>query len=261
MSRFMGGLSVFLATATLFIGNSAKAASIYAIESDTTGLKYDLPEYQQFVYDERNAFGNPEAHRLDPSQLLLANDHEVRVFFLNEGAGKRNDLLYQTTGTTTKSGTVFSDISCRANCELSEVDGNLDIGDWVNLGTFKQGTLFDFILSATNGTDGQTDQYRTQPNLNPDSLDHVIAYEYKERVVIGFEDLFGPLEAIGGRNEASDRDFNDAVFVVDMPVVNSTTEPVPEPTFILGTALAGVLGRGLYRRRQKSAQHGLSVRQ
>ncbi|MGD1906639.1 MAG: DUF4114 domain-containing protein [Leptolyngbyaceae cyanobacterium] len=225
----------------------ATAVSIYPIESDTTGFKDVLSEYQQFVYGERDPFDNPAAQRLDASQLLLDANHEVRVFFLDEGAGKRNDLFYSTTGPTTQNGTVFEDISCKAGCAISETDGNVNIGDWVNLGNFQAGTLFDFTLGAINRTDGQTDLYRTQPSLNPDGLDHIVAYEYKDRVVIGFEDLFGPLGATGGRNEGSDRDFNDTVFVVDMPVTQSTS--VPEPTSILGTAIVSIFGIIYHRKR------------
>ena len=75
-----------------------------------------------------------------------------------------------------------------------------------------------------------------------------MAYEYKNRVILGFEDMFGSLKATGGRNEGSDRDFNDAVFVVDLPVAQAAA--VPEPTTMAGLALAGG-GLGFFKRRMK----------
>jgi Domain of unknown function (DUF4114)/PEP-CTERM motif len=226
----------------------AQSLTYQPLSADTTGFKNMIGDYQQFVQGERIGMNNPEARRLDPTKLLLKADHNVKVFFLNEGAAKRNTLQYAATGTTPASGTVFEKIACINGCVLSDADGNMNIGDWVSLGNHKKGTLFDFMLLAKNDNGGPIDTYRSNSALNPDGLAHMVAYEYKNRVVLGFEDLFGELGATGGRNEGSDRDFNDVMFVLDMPVERA--EATPEPTTMAGMAIAGA-GIAAYKRRQR----------
>ncbi len=233
---------------TTICPSQAQAFDLKPLSDDTTGFKDVINEYQQFVQGESQPFDNPAARALDPTQLRLKFDHDVRVFFLNEGASKRNTLNFSATSSTPSSGAVFQDIACMTGCNISEPDGNLNIGDWVSLGNFTSGTLFDFTLQALNGMDNRLDTYGAKPGFNPDGLSHLVAYEYKNRVVLGFEDLFGNQGATGGRNEGSDRDFNDVVFVVDLPIENSAA--TPEPTTMAGIALAGS-GMAALKRRQK----------
>ncbi len=242
--QFLPGIILTLLAIFLTRQGPVQAATIYPIAQDPTGFKSALSAYRNLAQPEGLAINNPQAYRLDPTNLRLLKDYEVRVFFLNEGAGKRNTLTYSTTGPTPAGGTVFSAISCRANCEIPEVDGNLNVGDWTSLGSFQAGTLFDFKLLAKNLIDGTIDTYGAEADLNPDRLDHLVAYQFQNRVVLGFEDLFGPLQGQGGRNEFSDRDFNDVVFVVDLPV-STPVEKVPEPTAVLG--LLTIWGLGLLR--------------
>ena len=223
------------------------AFSVQPLSNDTTGFKNVIGEYQSFVQKEGIGIGNPGLVKLDPSKLTLAAAHEVKVFFLNEGASKLNDLTFSATGFPPTTGTVFEKISCKVGCEISEANGNLNIGDWVNLGLFNAGTTLDFKLLA-KGKNGATDTYGAKAQDNPDGLDHLVAYQYKDRVILGFEDLFGPLKETDGRNEGSDRDFNDVVAVVDLPVAQAAA--VPEPTTMAGLALAGG-GLGFFKRRMK----------
>ncbi|MGD2179654.1 DUF4114 domain-containing protein [Lusitaniella coriacea] len=243
---------LFLAVGILSIAAPSNAYTIRPIDEDTTGFKDVIDEYQQFVQPEGIVISNPKARQVDATKLKLATDHEVRIFFLNEGAGKiSNQLKFTASGDASQpSPSIFGNISCSdPNCQLPETEGTLKIGDWVNLGSFSTGTLFDFLLESVNDKDGEIDVYGTNPALNPDGLDHVVAYEYKNRIVLGFEDLLGPQGTIEGRNEGSDRDFNDIVMVVDLPV------SVPEPASTMGFVAIGLIfGTHQLRKYRKASQ-------
>jgi Domain of unknown function (DUF4114)/PEP-CTERM motif len=102
--------------------------------------------------------------------------------------------------------------------------------------------------------------FGTQTSSNADGLQHVVAYAYGNYIMMGFEDLYGEKGATGGKNQASDRDFNDGVFVLDIGAANvkALVKPkqkkVPEPSAVL--PLAGLAGFGLsrFRRRRKAVE-------
>ncbi|MEC4807199.1 MAG: DUF4114 domain-containing protein [Jaaginema sp. PMC 1079.18] len=240
--------SVVLTTACLG-ATSAEAFTIKPIADDTTGFKNNIQTFQNlFVQPEGFEITDPSVRKIDPNKLTLATDYDVRMFFLNEGAGKRtNQLKFSTDGNQTFSNSIFGDITCRdPQCELPETNGNLEVGDWVSLGNFKKGTNFSFVLETINSRDSKLDRYQADANKNPDNLDHLVAYEYNNYLVFGFEDTFGEKKQKGGRNEFSDRDFNDIVFVVDLPV----EEEVPEPSAWMSLGALGLVGL-VYRRRKK----------
>lgn len=233
---------------SLFVTSKANAAYlIKSIDTDTTGFKDIIDEFQQFVHGSGIPFQNSEAQKLDPTKLILATDHDVRVYFLNEGAGFKNQLEFTATnGSNSQSGLIFENISCHVSntdCRKPSEDGVLNIGDYVELGNFSAGTQFDFRLIA-DGFNGGKYVYGADPNSNPDKLSHLVAYEYLNYLVIGFEDLYGPLGATDPPNQKSDRDFEDAVFVIEMPVAKQ----VPESS--TSFALIGVGAFGLVKIRR-----------
>jgi Domain of unknown function (DUF4114)/PEP-CTERM motif len=227
-------------------------------QSQKTIMKgFDVSPFQKFVQAESVALPNSGQFKLDPSKLKLKFDHNVNVYFVNEGAGYRNQLAYESTGTTQKSELIFQDISCEGNGCVGSWGGNaLQLGDGVNLGNIKAGSQLDFSLRANGlhrGTSANV--FGTQTANNEDGLQHLVAYAYQGYILMGFEDLYGGLNASGGKNENSDRDFNDAVFILDIgeknvqDLINSTS--VPEPSAIVSLAGLGVAGLfGLRRRRQ-----------
>ncbi len=262
-NKLITGLAVAAATVTgAFIhAPSASAAgfnwnsawsqpTIYS--KDQVGFN-DAP-YQQYVQKERVEIPNSGQFLLDPSKLNLKFDHNVSVSFLNEGAGFRNQLAFSSTGKTDTSGLIFNDISCTgAGCVGDWGGSALKLGDTVKLGTIKGGSQLDFGLKA-DGFNGGTNIFGTKTQYNEDGLQHVVAYAVGTRyVLLGFEDLYGEKGATGGKNQQSDRDFNDAVFLVDVGeknLSNLTGKKVPEPSIVmslLGFGAAGLVAR----RRQK----------
>ncbi len=241
-------------------GNWDKKSEIQDKSTDKSGFQSLINELQQkFVQKERFELKDPGAQKLDLNLLKLKGDHDVRVWFLNEGAGFRNQLAYEASYKSNyEKGLIFDDVSCyTANgankaCQLGNLDkGVLDIGDYANLGEFKRGSSFNFLLKGNGANNSFGHIYGANAAENPDGLDHLVAYMYKGYMVMGFEDLFGAKGATGGKNQSSDRDFNDTVFVVDFGKDNtvSSAKDIPEPS---GTvALLGITGASLMLRRRK----------
>ncbi len=232
---------------------------VQAAGSDEAAAQFQknvLPSVGRFVstqLSEKQAVDD-SSMLLDPSKLVLNTASDVRVYFVGEGAGYHNTLGFNTEGTGVKSGNpqlIFPDASSSVenfNLEKTAVrtaSTPLVAGDFVNLGKFDAGTKLDFFLIANGaGAQGWSTTYSTDKSVNPDGINHVVAFTQMQRnspyLIIGFEDMSG-----GG-----DRDFNDAVFVVDIGAANiAALTGTPEPTMWL--TLGGFLGTAVWMNRRK----------
>lgn len=124
-------------------------------------------------------------------------------------------------------------------------------GDFVDLGRFEAGTQLDFFLIA-NGAEGGSTTYSTQTSLNPDGLDHVVAFAFTLKdspyLLLGFEDLYG-----GG-----DKDYNDLLFAIDIGAVNVTAlTATPEPSTYL--ILGSLLGLGAVLKWRRDARNAVTT--
>ena len=221
----------------------------------------DAP-FQQFVQAESVVLPNSGQFKLDPTKLNLKYDYDVSVYFINEGAGYRNQLAFDGLGTTNKSGLIFNDISCKGTGCVGDWGGNaLKLGDGVKLGNITAGTQLDFWLRSDGLNRGNNANiFSTDTASNPDGLQHAVAYAYNNYILLAFEDLYGDLRASGidsatGKwNEGSDRDFNDVVVVLDIGEANVRAligATVPEPSVTLSMFAVGAVSMfGLRRRRQ-----------
>ncbi len=223
---------------------------------------FDDTPFQQFVQAESVVLPNSGQFQLDPTKLNLKYDYDVSVFFINEGAGYRNQLAFDATGTTNKSGLLFNDISCEGAGCVGGWGGNaLKLGDGVNIGNITAGTQLDLWLRADGLNRGTSANiFGTKTASNADGLQHAVAYAYNNYIILAFEDLYGGLHASGldsatGKwNEGSDRDFNDVIVVLDIGEANVRAligATVPEPSVTLSMFAVGAIGMfGLRRRRQ-----------
>ncbi|MBW4627695.1 MAG: DUF4114 domain-containing protein [Brasilonema octagenarum HA4186-MV1] len=231
--------------------------------TDDSGFQSRIPEFQQYVQQERIAIPEDTLNKLDATKLSLKNDHNVRVWFLNEGAGYKNQLAYEAiNGSDYQKGLVFDNISCNTSnganstCQMGEENGVLNIGDYVDLGTKAAGTKLNFFLKADGFNNPNGYVYGADATQNPDKLNHLVAYETDGYLLVGFEDLYGPkgLKSDGNGLLTADRDFNDVVFLIDLGRDNIAT--VPESASAI--ALLGMGGVGVVlqqrRRRQKQAK-------
>ena len=111
MKRYLWNISLLAAVASLSLSTAASKAEIV---TDSVNLRDSDAE----LFDLFNSLVNAERLALDESSLpeLFADslrwdqiDGDVDVFFINEGAGYRNQLLYSINGA--KSVTLFDDIA------------------------------------------------------------------------------------------------------------------------------------------------------
>ncbi|MBU7582055.1 MAG: DUF4114 domain-containing protein [Nostoc sp. TH1S01] len=208
-----------------------------------------LPQFQALVQKDGVAIPADQikAQKVDFSQLFLKQKHNVRVWFLNEGASYKNQLAYESIrGDKYDKGMIFENISCDSSknkCEKGEKDGVLDIGDFVDLGSLKAGTQMNFLLKADgySTTPKNGEIYGADPSLNPDGLQHLMGWKVGNYLLMGFEDL----------RKAGDKDYNDAIFVVDFGKDNFKTSAVPEPSATLPLLGLGAFGMLNLRRRRR----------
>ena len=238
------------------------ASLIQPLGSDSSAKEFRanvLPKIQSLLNErlgERTKIDDASM-RLDPSNLKLATDSDVRVYFVGEGAGYANTLGINADGVGVREGrpellfrnassnVTYLDPNSTAKEDAAQrsKDAPLLPGDFVELNTLKSGSLLDFFLIA-DGANGGKNVYSTTGTANPDKINHVVAFALANSpyLVMGFEDLFG-----GG-----DRDFNDLLFAVEIGASNvASLIATPEPAAFL--SLAGLLGMVFWtsgRRRQ-----------
>ncbi|MGD7652028.1 MAG: DUF4114 domain-containing protein [Verrucomicrobiales bacterium] len=224
-------------------------------ESSATFQSEVLPDLLSLAnksLSEQTTVDSINSISLDPSDLVLAEDATVRVYFLSEGAGYKNSLGISTTGggpVSDDAALIFPNASSASGLGGSNSDTRsssepLAAGDFVDLGTYTAGTTLDFFLIA-NGATGGSQYYSTDLSLNSDGIVHAVtlAQDGSAYLIIGFEDLYG-----GG-----DEDYNDLLIAVEINsanVSNLVSLNTPEPTLALGSLIALTGIAGLSRRRR-----------
>ena len=228
------------------VGGSDKASKEF--------MKGDLQKLTEFVNTKLNekAPVNDATMLLNPEKLFLKNASDVRVYFVGEGAGFQNSLGYNTDGGGVTSGNpelIFPNATSQVNSmDPKSASGAkrtssepLLPGDFVELGTVKGGTKLDFFLIA-NGALGGKDVFSTDQSVNPDAINHVVAFSglSGSYLLIGFEDLL----------KGGDRDFNDVLIAVEIGAANlAALTATPEPATL--AILPMFLGLGWWAKRRR----------
>ncbi|MGL6344983.1 MAG: Ig-like domain-containing protein [Waterburya sp.] len=185
--------------------------------------------FQQFVQKESSAIDldTLNARKLDSTKLKLKYDKKINIYFIDEGAGYRNQLKLVTTSGTNKDGLVFYDGSKGSGTNELKAGDYVSVGDNLsNNDVVKAGTILDFQLrangfdTATNTSRSSADVWYTDKSKNVDKLQHVIAYEYQGFLVLAWEDL----------KNGGDKDYNDIVFAVDIGQANLDAIPDEPPS-------------------------------
>jgi hypothetical protein len=273
-NKFLSGLLIAAAAVTGAFAQASTASAQFVWNNawqqpqilSGSSVGFDAAPFQQFVPADGLAVANSGQRLVNPAQMFLRHNYDVKVSFINENAGYRNQLAFQSTGTTNATGLLFNDISCKQSVDPTCADPNngsantLRTGDTVKMGMIQAGSQLNFNLRA-NGLNRGNDAYifGTQAAQNADGLQHVMAYTYGSKyLVMGFEDLYGS----GGTQqgtflEKSDRDFNDTVFVVDIGEKNVAclnsgrcSTATPEPAAAAGLVGLGLTAAVLKRRRR-----------
>ena len=235
---------------------AAAAASVFsASAANAMSLRSDLLDtFGQYVNNEREIFTDADLQAVDPSSLFWNGVDPIDVFFVDEGAAFRSQLDY--TINDGPRNTLFEDISS-PDSVLSEADGALELGEGVRVGAFDGPTQISFFLKANGFNNPNGYVYGDDAAANPDGLQHMVAFNYYDDVadeywtIIGFEDLFGEEGRTDGRNQNSDRDFNDVVFAV-RGVQGEVLVKTPEPSAMLAFVGLGLAGGLQQVRRKKS---------
>lgn len=240
----IGLMALVATTATLLTAESASAQvtrqqydqQYENAPSDLLRLDFDAwTQFNDLVNDERNSLNTLNLPQADLSKLRWSGGvQDVEVFFINEGAGYRNQLFYSVDSGTTKN-KIFDDISSPLSI-LSNSNGPLKLGEGASLGNFAGNTFIDFFVKS-NGKNGGQQFLGFDPDLNPDNLTHILGYTVGDYLLLGFEDIVG-----GG-----DEDYNDVVFAV-----KGVTTSVPEPSLILG--LLGASSLMMIRKRHAQSE-------
>jgi len=220
-----------------------------------------LPTMNELIntsLSENTSIEDTSSISLDPSNLYLATESDVRVYFVGEGAGYHNTLGFNVDGGGISSGDpllIFPDATSSdsylgdvSNTGVRSASAPLLPGDFVDLGNFEAGTQLDFFLIA-NGANGGTNVFSTDTSVNPDGINHVYALADSPYLLIGFEDLYG-----GG-----DLDFNDLLFVVDIGTANvNALTNAPEPSTLM--SLGSFILFAMYLERRKKHFHRQETR-
>jgi hypothetical protein len=268
---FVAGASLGLLTTVpgqteLEVSSSARplgldtVGPVYQAGSDTASAEFlerSLPDLQAFINQnlgESQALNDVSAYAVNPEVLRLNETSDMRLYFVAEGAGYHNSLIFNpdTGGINESSLLVFPDASSTNSLYLDgdstssqgmrSASAPLLPGDFVELGSFEAGTEFDFSLIA-DGANGGTNIWSTTDALNADGIQHAVAFAVKGSpyLLIGFEDLYG-----GG-----DRDYNDLLFVLDIGTANVEFLANPEPAVFL--LLLPLLALAWKKRRRQAA--------
>lgn len=187
------------------------------INEDGSTAGTGLEAFRQFVHTEASAINLDElnSRKLNANRLTLTEAvNDLKIYFIHEGAGFRNQLKLTMTGGTSQEGFVFVDGSQGGGAE------QLRKGDYVNVGNVAAGTTLDFALLANGYQNDNFHTYYANVALNPDRLQHVMAYEYQGYLILAWEDLYN-----GG-----DKDYNDIVFAIDIGETNLDNIPTEPPT-------------------------------
>lgn len=201
---------------------------------------------------DTNWAGVDDIVSLDPSDLVLVEEADVRVYFVNEDAGFSNTLGFfdrpasqaDSDYTGINPQLIFPD----ASSAVDFWDGRGQVtrdqttplapGDFVDIGTFSADTNLDFFLLPN----GATPAIFSEADLNPGGFNQFVSFAQADSpyLVLKVEDQFN----------AGDGDFNDAVFAVDLGVNNvrgliAASVPLPAPVLALLLPLALILRRKL----------------
>ena len=239
------GTSIFFGIVPTYAGTPASpqatpvplnlpvAGNVQVTGSDSRASTFNslwLSKFQTIINNnlsERVVFTNATGFKLDSSKLFLRQEcvETIRVYFLAEGAGYRNTLGFSFTpaGSSTPGSpkVIFPNASIGSGART--VNDPIRTGDFVEIGKGGNGWQLDFFL-ISDGFNQWRNSNQTNTNLswlwndlskNSDGLQHVVAFAMPDSpyILVGFEDIVG-----GG-----DLDYNDALFVVDIGMVNANS--------------------------------------
>lgn len=227
-----------LAAAVVVSGVMASEAQAFTFtQTEAQNLQEQNQElfnfFKSHVNTERAALSATDLKPLDATNLLFDTSETVEVYFIHEGAGYKNQVLFTADDQ--------APAMLIENASLKGSGGNLKAGDGFILSDFEglsDVAQFEFLIASNGyGKENPTLLY-TNADKNSDGLEHVTAFGYMDEVTgdyytfIGFEDIVG-----GG-----DLDYNDVVLVAKG--FQNPDVDVPEPVSSLAVLAVGAVAAG-----------------
>lgn len=172
------------------------------------------------LFPERKNFSNNNTdYFFDDTQkkIVLGNESEVYVSFIDEGASLKNSLYwysYNNSSPPFKASDINGEVLF-PNISKTGEGGKLETGYTLKLGTekFPTGTVIGFFLVANGWKDGDINLsnpiYYTDYSFNPGANQQHVLFKHSNcgEIIIGFED-------ISTDDVNCDKDFNDILFSV-----------------------------------------------
>ena len=233
-------------------------------ESQAKDYSLDFDDWfamNSFINNERAAYGTDGSMLSDLKSLDLDNltweagAHGVEVFFINEGAGYWNQFGYALTDEQSMNPYKDGSDPLKAfwNNEVNRIwdgiasthsiynnGGSMALGQGFEIGNVAAGNTVNFFLK--NGPGDVFDSGSVGNTLNKDGLQHITTYQYKDFLVLAYEDLYG-----GG-----DKDYNDVVIAVrGLTDTAPDVVDVPEPASVIGLLGLGLVGSMVKRKRNQ----------
>lgn len=229
-----------LLVATAVLASSFMAAEAQAFTFTKTNAT-NLAEQNQALFDffksnvnkESKALADTQLKPLDAAGLMFDTSETVEIYFIHEGAGYKNQLLFSANGEAPQ--------MLIENASLKGSGGSLEAGQGYLLSDFgglPDMAQFEFLIASNGYNKKNPTLLGADPTKNSDGLNHITAFGYTDEATgeyytfIGFEDIIG-----GG-----DRDFNDVV-IVAKGLTNPDAD-VPEPMSALGVLVVGAIAAG-----------------
>ncbi|WP_204138844.1 DUF4114 domain-containing protein [Halomicronema sp. CCY15110] len=191
--------------------------------------------FKSHVNTERAALSTSELKPLDATGLLFDTSETVEVYFMYEGAGYKNQVLFTADDQAPQ--------MLIENASLQGSGGNLKAGDgWIlsDFGGLSGIAQFEFLIASNGYNKTNPTLLYTDASKNSDGLEHVTAFGYTDEATgeyytfIGFEDIVG-----GG-----DLDYNDVVLVAKGFTNPDAPADVPEPISSLAVLAVGAVAAG-----------------
>ena len=149
------------------VGPVNLAASDEKSASFQTDVLPSLNEWISTNLGEKVPVGDISSIALDPSKLQLGTAVDARVYFVGEGAGYHNSLGFSTDGPSLSGDNqylIFPDASSSVSYFNPDNEGQRSYsapmlsGDFVDIGSFEEGTQLDFFLIANGANNPRLDR-------------------------------------------------------------------------------------------------------
>jgi hypothetical protein len=234
------GKQIALATAIIASGLGASEAQAFTFQMSAAENLQDQNQelfdfFKSNVNKERAGLEASELKPLDATGLLFDTSEIIEVYFIHEGAGYKNQVLFTADDQAPN--------MLIENASLQGSGGDLRAGDGFILGDFEglsNIAQFEFLIASNGYNKTNPTLLYTDASKNSDGLEHVTAFGYTDEATGDFYTFIGFEDIVGG----GDLDYNDVVLVAKGFTNPDAPADVPEPVSGLAVLAVGAVAAG-----------------